>query len=165
MRHMRTFRWVPAAWLLSVVGALGQIQGLTIQSFNGAGQLAFNVDGSATNYCIEWASSPSGPWTNTWTHLLNLSVPITGVVTCSVPMFYRVVAAPKPYLVFDLSGGPSAQNYPVTYLDAVPPDGWTDEYKTTRLVLRHIPATTPNFAMAIGERTIPEQQVKSVCTR
>jgi RNA polymerase sigma factor (sigma-70 family) len=46
------------------------------------------------------------------------------------------------YLVIDLSGGPSASNYPVGYLSAVPSGGWTDEYKTTKLVMRKIPAGT-----------------------
>lgn len=44
------------------------------------------------------------------------------------------------YLVIDLSGGPSASSYPVSYLSAVPLGGWTDEYKTTKLVLRRIQA-------------------------
>jgi formylglycine-generating enzyme required for sulfatase activity len=51
------------------------------------------------------------------------------------------------YMVVDLSGGSSAESYPVTYLGAVPPGGWTDEHKTTKLVLRRIPATTPDFTM------------------
>ena len=46
------------------------------------------------------------------------------------------------YMVVDLSGGPSAPSYPVSYLHAVPAGGWTDEYKTTKLVLRRIPAGT-----------------------
>lgn len=44
------------------------------------------------------------------------------------------------YLVIDLSAGPDATTYPVTGLDAVPAGGWTDEYKTTKLVMRRIPA-------------------------
>lgn len=40
------------------------------------------------------------------------------------------------YLVIDLSGGSSAKSYPVSYLDAVPSGGWSDTYKTTKLVLR-----------------------------
>ena len=45
----------------------------------------------------------------------------------------------KPlYMVIDLSGGANASSYPVSYLDAVPDGGWTDEYKTTKLVLRRI---------------------------
>ena len=40
------------------------------------------------------------------------------------------------YLVIDLSGGANASSYPVTYLTGVPVGGWTDEYKTTKLVMR-----------------------------
>ena len=42
------------------------------------------------------------------------------------------------YMVVDLSAGSSAANYPVSYLEAVPSGGWTDEYKTTKLVLRKV---------------------------
>ena len=44
-----------------------------------------------------------------------------------------------PYLVVDLSGGPDAASYPVSHLDAMPLGGWTDEYKTDKLVLRALP--------------------------
>ena len=47
-----------------------------------------------------------------------------------------------PYMVVDLSGGVDAQSYPVSYLSSVPAGGWTDEYKTTKLVLRLIPPGT-----------------------
>ena len=52
----------------------------------------------------------------------------------------------------DVSGGPSAASYPVSYA-AAPGGGWSDTYKTTRIVLRRIPATTPAFTMGapIGE--------------
>jgi len=42
------------------------------------------------------------------------------------------------YCVVDLSGGTTATSYPVSYLADVPSGGWTDEYKTTKLVLRYI---------------------------
>ena len=42
------------------------------------------------------------------------------------------------YLVIDLSGGQDATSYPISYLGAEPQGGWTDEYKTTKLVLRRI---------------------------
>lgn len=67
---------------------------------------------------------------------------------CEMPMdgprrFYRFAAdRPSAYLVVDLSGGPEAETWLVSYLDAVPDGGWTDEYKTTKLVLRRIPAGT-----------------------
>lgn len=46
------------------------------------------------------------------------------------------------YCVIDLSGGPTAVNYPVSYLSDIPSGNWTYEYKTTKLVLRRIPAGT-----------------------
>ena len=43
------------------------------------------------------------------------------------------------YCVIDLSGGASASSYPVSYVSSVPSGGFnTDEYKTTKLVLRLI---------------------------
>lgn len=42
------------------------------------------------------------------------------------------------HCVIDLSDGPTAEKYPVRYLDSVPKCGWTDEYKTVKLVLRKI---------------------------
>ena len=53
----------------------------------------------------------------------------------------NVSAAPRGgslYCVVDLSAEPNADKYPVSYLDAEPKGGWTDEYKTTKLVLRRI---------------------------
>ena len=45
------------------------------------------------------------------------------------------------YCVIDLSGGFYAPRFPVSYLDAPPPGGFnTPEYKTTKLVLRYLPA-------------------------
>ncbi len=46
------------------------------------------------------------------------------------------------FMVVDLSEGPDARKYPVSYLDAVPEGGWPDEFKTTKLVLRRIPPGT-----------------------
>ena len=55
----------------------------------------------------------------------------------------------KPkYIAIDLSGGTAATHYPIEYLEDVPAGGWSDEYKTSKLVLRHIPAGS--FIM--GER-------------
>ena len=52
------------------------------------------------------------------------------------------------YCVIDLSAGPNARKYPVSYLDAEPKGGWTDEYKTTKLVLRRI---EPGKFMMVGK--------------
>lgn len=58
-------------------------------------------------------------------------------------MFNVSYTEPRPnylkYCVIDLSAGASATNYPVTYTDSPPGSGFnTDEYKTTKLVLRRI---------------------------
>ena len=42
------------------------------------------------------------------------------------------------YQVIDLSGGPSAERFPITSMNEVPEGGWTKEHKTTKLVLRLI---------------------------
>ena len=44
------------------------------------------------------------------------------------------------YYVIDLSGGTSAASYPITTLSAPPGGVWSDEYKTTKLVLRRLEA-------------------------
>ena len=80
---------------------------------------------------------------------------------CELPMdgprrFYRFAAdgpaATGDYMVVDISGGPTASSYPISYLNAVPAGGWTDEYKTTKLVLRRIPAGT--FTMGSPENEL-----------
>ena len=42
------------------------------------------------------------------------------------------------YMVVDLKGGADAKSYPVSYLADEPKSGWSDEYKTDKLVLRRI---------------------------
>lgn len=53
------------------------------------------------------------------------------------------------YMVIDLSGETNSMGSPVSYLDGVPASGWTDEYKTTKLVMRKISAGT--FVMGSPE--------------
>ena len=59
-------------------------------------------------------------------------------VTIKVQAYEIVDTEVEDYLVVDLSGGTSATRYPVTALSAVPQGGWTEEYKTEKLVLRLI---------------------------
>jgi len=67
---------------------------------------------------------------------LLLSVLLAALAGCS-PSGAKGDAA---YIVVDLSAGCDASLYPVSTLDQPPADGWSDEFKTTKLVLRRIPA-------------------------
>ncbi|NLB54592.1 MAG: hypothetical protein GX811_02285, partial [Lentisphaerae bacterium] len=55
------------------------------------------------------------------------------------------------YLVIDVSGGSSASSYSVSTLNSVPVGGWTEEYKTDKIVLRRIPAGTFIMGSPTGE--------------
>ena len=44
------------------------------------------------------------------------------------------------YLVMDLSQGPEAEKYSIQWLDTEPAGGWSDIYKTAKLVLRRVEA-------------------------
>jgi formylglycine-generating enzyme required for sulfatase activity len=70
--------------------------GMIIDSFDSTGQLRFNQMETSAVYRIEWASTPAGPWTNSWASLTDLSGTTAGIVTVSVPMVYRVVAQTPP---------------------------------------------------------------------
>ncbi len=63
---------------------------------------------------------------------------------------------PSTYLVIDLSGGKTAERFPVEKLDDVPQGGWTDEYKTDKLVLRLIQPGT--FTMGCARTEIGYNQ-------
>ena len=56
------------------------------------------------------------------------------------------------YLVVDLSGGTNAVSYPVSYLGAVPNGGWTNEHKTSKLVLRRIDPGSFTMGCDISEK-------------
>lgn len=63
------------------------------------------------------------------------------------------------YCVIDLADGTSATSYPVTYLSDIPSGGWTDEYKTTKLVLRRIEAGTFTMGYENGRSCEKAHQV------
>ena len=56
----------------------------------------------------------------------------------AVSFSLKLTATWPKYLVLDLSGGADAESWPVTALSERPGCGWTDAYKTTNLVLRHV---------------------------
>ena len=59
------------------------------------------------------------------------------LVTCQD---VRSMGISNLYMIIDISGGANAASYPVTYTNCPPPGGWTEEHKTTKLVLRRVEA-------------------------
>ena len=64
----------------------------------------------------------------------------------------RTIKQDKLYCVIDISAGTNATAYSVSYLDSVPKGGWSDEYKTKKIVLRRIDAGS--FMMGSPESEI-----------
>ena len=162
------------ALLLGVYGATqGRAEGFAIQSLDGTGRLTFTAVAGATNYEVRTSSTLTGGWSvaksvvPTAAHALTTTVSMAGSAR-----FYKVVAYTNTvpewlYQVIDLSGGTSAVSYPVSYLSAVPSGGWTDEYKTTKLVMRRIPAGTFTMGSPSNElgRYVNETQHQVTLTR
>ena len=68
---------------------------------------------------------------------------VSSNVTATVSLVRRGTASTATeglYCVIDLSGGPDAAWWPVSYLSSVPSGGAVDTYKTTKLILRRIEA-------------------------
>lgn len=94
-------RW--AGWMvwamLMASSVEGRAQTLSIESFDGSGQLTFQAVPGATSYRVEWAPTPEGPWSTfeaAADELNAIAGPGSGIMTCSVPMVYRVVADLAP---------------------------------------------------------------------
>lgn len=110
--------------------------------FLGERGIPYIVYSNATLNASGWAPMAIVPQkmeeTNGLFRYLATLVPNVGLQSC----FYRIGGGDGNYMVIDLSGGTSATNYPVTYLNAIPIGGWTDDYKTTKLLMRRVPAGT-----------------------
>lgn len=111
--------------------------------FLGERGITYNVYSNSTLDPFEWSLMGGVPQllaeTNGVFGYETIVTPSAGADRC----FYRMVAEGVDnslYMVIDLSGGAAATSYPVTYLAGEPTGGWTDEYKTTKLVMRKIPA-------------------------
>ena len=85
---------------------------------------------------VGWSTSADGEVAYT----AGESISVTAPMTLYAVWEQQTIDATGTYIVVDLSGGTSATSYPVTTLSDVPAGGWTDEYKTTKLVLRKITA-------------------------
>jgi|GEM_PF-985877 len=112
-------------------------QNMEIQ-FTGERGMTYLVQTNGTLNHSGWSDyQPQQP---TWINESNGVHRFEIVPPASAPdkLFYRISTPQSLYMVIDLSAGSTAENYSVTYLNNVPVGGWTDEYKTTKLVLRKI---------------------------
>ena len=89
-----------------------------------------------------WATSASG-------NVVYADGATIPCVTANMTLYAKWKAWTQTYLVVDLSAGAEATSYPVTYMNSIPSGGWTDEYKTNKLVLRRI----ANGTFTMGRRS------------
>ena len=102
-------------------------------SWNNAGGIVYLSNRNDIEYTSErYAGSPIRPVQDAAAEPVDPSMPLSDL-----------------YCVIDLSGGPDAESYPVSFLSGVPEGGWTAEYKTTKLVMRRIDPGT--FTMGPNE--------------
>ena len=95
------------------------------------------VDG--TTYVASATALSGDTGTSEGSHHVVWDLNVQGLEIKSDEVVFSVgyVGTPKQYCVIDLSGGASASSYPVSYHADVLSGGFnTDEYKTTKLVLR-----------------------------
>ena len=169
---MKSFQKAFCALLVGLVGfgaVAATISDVTARTQNGKVDIGYTITGTdATNTALAvtmidndtgevHTPTEEGRHRITWDTAVDGLNLISSNVTATVSLIrYNVRQGPDlstdsdtpetenegPYRVIDLSGGPDATQWPVSYLSAVPSNGWTDEYKTTKLVLRRIEAGT-----------------------
>ncbi len=156
---MKVFRKTVCTLLFGLVGlgvAGATVSGVTARQrypWNGKIDIDYTVTGTDTAdtaLAVSLTDHDTGrvyTLTDAGRHRVTWDTAVDGLdlvssnVTATVSLVRRgtaSTAAEGLYCVIDLSGGPDATRWPVSYLSAVPSGGWTDEYKTTKLVLRRI---------------------------
>ena len=95
---------------------------------------------AGTNYVAVADALIGDVGTEAGTHHVIWDLDVQGLEFESDAVVFTVTygAPVNKYCVIDLSAGADAASYPVSYIADEPTGGWTDEYKTTKLVLRLI---------------------------
>ena len=178
---MKSFQKAFCVLLVGLVGfcaVAATISDVTARTRNGKVDIGYTITGTdATNTALAVTMTESdtgrvhtpteeGRHRITWDTAVDGLNLISSNVTAAVSLVrYSVRQNPAMpteeakeglYCVVDLSEGENATLWPVLYLSAVPSNGWTDEYKTTKLVLRRIEAGT--FIMG-GDQTDENHRV------
>ncbi len=167
MQRTQTWRWLPAALLLATGVTAGRADDLRISSLDARSNLVFRTADTSCadhHYRVECATSLMSA---AWAAVRTVGGVDAGTcVTNGAPMdttcaFYRVVATSNSnvfvdgdYMVVDISGGMDATSYAVSYFastSAVPGGIDSDDYKTTKILMRRIPAGTFTMASPANE--------------
>ena len=139
-----TYTVTPAANTIYDVKFYGSTDnGTTVFDLQDRGELHLSVANLNETFCS------AGTHEVVWTP--DESFYSTKVNNFKVKVEATAISSASNYLVIDLSGGTQAASYPVSYLSDVPSGGWSDDYKTTKMVMRLIPAGTYIMGSPQGE--------------
>ena len=102
---MRVHQWLPLTVVMAIVATAACRGELVITGFQGNGELS--VTGLWTNAScrVEWASSLTGQWCQSWEDLKRMPTRTNTAMVFKVPMFYRVVMAEPPEGMVVVPGG------------------------------------------------------------
>ena len=139
-----TYTVTPAANTIYDVKFYGSTDnGTTVFDLQDRGELHLSVANLNETFCS--AGTHEAIWTP------DESFYSTKVNNFKVKVEATAISSASNYLVIDLSGGTGAASYPVSYLSDVPSGGWSDDYKTTKIVMHLIPAGTYIMGSPQGE--------------
>ncbi len=150
---MKSFLKAFGTLLVGCVGfgaVAATISDVTARTQNGKVAIGYTITGTdATNtaLAVTMIDNDTGKVhtpTEEGRHRITWDTVVDGLnlISSNVAVTVSLVRYNVLYCVIDLSGGPDATQWPVSYLSTVPTGGWVDEYKTTKLVLRRIEAGT-----------------------
>ena len=136
-----TYTVTPAANTIYDVKFYGSTDnGTTVFDLQDRGELHLSVVSLNETFCS--AGTHKAVWTP------DASFSSTKADNFKVKVEATEISSARNYLVIDLSGG---TEYPVSYLSDVPSGGWSEDYKTTKMVMRLIPAGTYIMGSPAGE--------------
>ena len=104
-------------------------------------------------YTAENVTGDTGPTEGAHQIIWDLTAQSIEVYASNVVFVVAYEEKDSPYRVIDVSGGATAYRYPVLFLNGIPNGGWSDEYKTDKIVLRRIDGTNGVYYAGVFEVT------------